>query len=118
MFLIVNTRVSPGLRFGSPVSPMFAPSPTLFAPVLTGAGGSPPYVTGSLSYGTFVLSTTASCSIEPALLTMKLTSPGGADAADAVNDIDPASPLVSDRVTWTIEDPLGTTVSGARMPLA
>jgi len=38
----VKVRVSPGLRLGSPVSPMLASSLTLLPPVATGAGGSPP----------------------------------------------------------------------------
>ena len=59
MFLIVNVRVSPGLRFGSPVSPMFAASLTLFPPAPTNTGGSFPNVTGNLSNGDAVFSTEA-----------------------------------------------------------
>ena len=48
MFLMVKVRVSPGLRLGSPVSPMLVSSLTLLAPVVTGAGGSPASVIGEL----------------------------------------------------------------------
>ena len=47
MSLTVKVRVSPGFRFGSPVSPTLLASSTLSAPVVTGAGGSPPSATGA-----------------------------------------------------------------------
>ncbi len=102
MFLMVKVRVSPGLRFGSPVSPMLASSPTLLAPVVTGAGGSPPKVMGSLSNATLVLRTTASWSMVPVLLTTKVTFPAGAVAGDTARVMGPARPLVSPNVTCTV----------------
>ena len=38
MFLMVNVRVSPGWRLGSPFSPTLASSETLSAPLVTGGG--------------------------------------------------------------------------------
>src|SRR5471030_3174936 len=105
MFLMVKVRVSPGLRLGSPVSPMLVSSPTLLAPVVTGAGGSPPKVMGSLSNATLVLRTTASWSMVPVLLTTKVTFPAGAVAGDTARVIGPARPLVSPNVTCTVVAP-------------
>src|SRR6202142_3226317 len=102
MFLMVKVRVSPGLRLGSPVSPMLVSSETLLAPVLTGTGGSPPSVTGSLSNGTLVLRTTASWSMVPVFFTTKVTSPAGAGGGDTVMLIGPARPAGSDTVTFTV----------------
>src|ERR1700732_1066804 len=99
MFLIVKVRVSPGLRLGSPVSPMLVSSLTLFAPLVTGAGGSPPSVIGILLYGSLVLSTMASWSIVPVFFTTNVTSPAGAVAGDAVNVIGPPTPAVVATVT-------------------
>src|ERR1700681_952296 len=102
MFLIVKVRVTPGLRLGSPVSPMLVSSPTLFAPLVTGAGGSPPLVMGSLSNATLVLRTIASWSIVPVFFTTNVTSPAGAVAGDTTRVIGPPRPLVSLNVTFTV----------------
>src|SRR5689334_25433879 len=98
MFLMVKVRVSPGLRFGSPVSPMLASSPTLSPPLATDDGGSPPNVIGNLSNGVSVFNTTASCSIVPAFLTTNVTSPGAPDRRAGDVRIGPPAPLQSLKV--------------------
>src|ERR1700692_2745656 len=105
MFLIVKVRMTPGFGLGSPVSPMLVSSPTLLAPLVTGAGGSPPLLMGSLSNATLVLRTTASWSMVPVLLTTKVTFPAGAVAGDTARVTAPARPLVSPNVTCTVETP-------------
>src|SRR5437868_3401477 len=112
MFLIVNVRVVPGFRFGSPVSPLLSVSLTLLAPVVTGAGGSPASVTGSLSKETVLLSTIISWSMVPVFLTTNVTSPAGTVAGDATRVIVPSRPLVSPRLTWTVA-PLVAVVAGS-----
>src|SRR6476646_3450333 len=91
--LIVNDRVSPGLRAGSPVSPMLADSSTL-------SGSEPP--TASWSKAVSVFSTTISWSIVPVFLTVNVTSPAGTEEGVAVNVIGPSVPLVSPTTTFTV----------------
>ena len=96
---MVKLLLSPGLRFGSPVSPMLLASSILSAPVATGAGGSPESVMGIWSNGVSVLMTTSSWSIVPRFLTLKVTSPAGALSANGVTAIGPSRPLVSVNAT-------------------
>jgi hypothetical protein len=116
MFLIVNVRVPPGSRSGSPVSPIFAASLTLFPPDDTNAGGSPAYVTGNLSNGTLVFNTTASCTIEPAFFTTNVTSPAGTELGDNVKLIGPADPRESLNVTRTVDSVRGGALVGSFTP--
>src|SRR5205085_1990611 len=92
---------TPGFRLGSPVSPTLASSLTLSPPLLTFTGGSPALSIGSLSNGTSVFSTTASCSTVPEFFTTKVTSPAGTLDGDAVRPIG-AFPLESVKLTCTV----------------
>src|SRR5512141_1159840 len=98
---MVNVRVSPGWRLGSPVSPTLSASSILSAPLVTGTGGSPESAIGILSNGVSVFNTTISCSIVPLFLTTNVTSPAGALLIAGTRVIGPLRPLLSPSATDT-----------------